>query len=72
MNEAQTEFDHIDPALKRAGWGEGGSRIRKQFPVSQGRILGKGRKPNPLKADYVLQCSKIVGDIIQSYFGRKL
>ena len=56
MNEAQTEFEFIEPALKAAGWGVvEGSKIRKQFPISQGRLLGQGRRANPLKADYVLQ-----------------
>ena len=56
MNEAQTEFEYIDPALKAAGWGVvEGSKIRKQFPISQGRLLGQGRRAKPLKAVYVLQ-----------------
>jgi type I restriction enzyme R subunit len=56
MNEAQTEYEYIDPALKAAGWGVvEGSKIRKQFPISQGRLLGQGRRAKPLKADYVLQ-----------------
>ncbi|MGH7885228.1 MAG: hypothetical protein ACRENO_05985 [Thermodesulfobacteriota bacterium] len=56
MNEAQTEFEYIDPALKEAGWGVvEGSRVRKQFPISQGRLLGQGRRAKLLKADYVLQ-----------------
>ncbi|HMQ87044.1 MAG TPA: DEAD/DEAH box helicase family protein [Flavilitoribacter sp.] len=56
MNEAQTEHDYIDPALRAAGWGVvEGSRVRKQFPISQGRLLGHGRRAKPLKADYVLQ-----------------
>ena len=56
MNEAQTEFEYIDPALRKAGWGVvEGSRVRKQFPISQGRLLGQGRRAKPLKADYVLQ-----------------
>ena len=56
MNEAQTEFEYIDPALKEAGWGVvEGSKVRKQFPISQGRLLGQGRKTAPLKADYVLE-----------------
>lgn len=56
MNEAQTEYEFIDPALKKAGWGVvEGSRVRKQFPISQGRLLGQGRRSAPLKADYVLQ-----------------
>lgn len=56
MNEAQTEFEYIDPALRDAGWGVvEGSKVRKQFPISQGRLLGQGRKTAPLKADYVLE-----------------
>ncbi|MCF8362560.1 MAG: DEAD/DEAH box helicase family protein [Prolixibacteraceae bacterium] len=56
MNEAQTEYEYIDPALKAAGWGVvEESRIRKQFPISQGRLIGQGRRARPLKADYVLQ-----------------
>ena len=56
MNEAQTEFEYIDPALKEAGWGVvEGRKVRKQFPISQGRLLGQGRKTAPLKADYVLE-----------------
>ena len=55
MNEAQTEFDYIDPALREAGWGTViSSRIRKQFPITQGRIIGLNRRAQPLKADYVL------------------
>ena len=56
MNEAQTEFEYIDPALKTAGWGVvEGSQVRKQWPISQGRLLGQGRRSQPLKADYVLR-----------------
>ncbi len=56
MNEAQTEFEYIEPALKKAGWGVvEGSKVLKQFPISKGRLLGQGRRAKPLKADYVLQ-----------------
>lgn len=56
MNEAQTEFEYIDPALKEAGWGVvEGSYVRKQFPITKGRLIGKNRRAQPLKADYVLQ-----------------
>jgi len=52
--EAQTRLDLIDPALKAAGWGEvEGSRIRVEV-IAPGRLLGNGRRANPLKADYVL------------------
>ena len=56
MKEAQTEFELIDPVLKTAGWGLiEGSRVRKQFPINKGRLIGSGRRANPDKADYVLQ-----------------
>ena len=55
MNEAETRAEHIDPALQAAGWGVvEGSRIRREFPITPGRIEGMGRRGNPLKADYVL------------------
>jgi type I restriction enzyme, R subunit len=56
MNEAETEAEYIDPALKAAGWGVvEGSRVRKQFPISKGRLIGHGQRSVALKADYVLQ-----------------
>ena len=56
MNEAQTRLDYIDPALKAAGWGEvDGSRIRVEFPITEGRIIGGGRRKQPLQADYLLE-----------------
>jgi type I restriction enzyme R subunit len=56
MNEAETRAEHIDPALKAAGWGEvEGSRIRREYVITPGRIEGQGRRGNQLKADYVLE-----------------
>ena len=56
MNEAQTKHDLIEPALRKAGWGKvEGSRLRLEFPITQGRLLGQGRKSKPLFADYVLE-----------------
>lgn len=56
MNEAETELIYIDPALQASGWGVvEGSRIRKQFPISKGRLIGNGQRSIPDKADYVLQ-----------------
>ena len=55
MNEAETRAEHIDPALKAAGWGVvEGSRIRREYPITPGRIEGQGRRGKPLYADYVL------------------
>jgi type I restriction enzyme, R subunit len=55
MNEAETRAEHIDPALKAAGWGVvEGSRILREYPITLGRIEGHGRRGKPLIADYVL------------------
>jgi type I restriction enzyme R subunit len=55
MNEAETRADHIDPALKAAGWGVvEGSRISREYPITLGRIEGHGRRGRALTADYVL------------------
>ena len=56
MNEAETRAEHVDPALKNAGWGNvEGSRIRQEYPITPGRIEGLGRRGKALKADYVLE-----------------
>ena len=56
MNEAETRAEHIDPALKAAGWGVvGGSRIRREYPITLGRIEGHGKRGKALTADYVLE-----------------
>ncbi len=56
MNEAETRAEHIDPALKAAGWGVvEGSRIRREYPITLGRIEGHGKRGKALCADYVLE-----------------
>lgn len=56
MNEAETRAGHIDPALAAAGWGVvEGSRIRREYPITPGRIEGAGRRGKALSADYVLE-----------------
>ncbi len=56
MNEAETRAEHIDPALKKAGWGDvEGSRIRREYPITIGRIEGHGKRGKALTADYVLE-----------------
>lgn len=55
MNEAETRAEHIDPALKAAGWGVvEGSRVSREYHIAPGRIEGCGRRAKPLIADYVL------------------
>jgi type I restriction enzyme R subunit len=56
MNEAETRAEHIDPALKAAGWGVvEGSRIRREYSIAPGRIEGQGKRGKALTADYVLE-----------------
>ena len=55
MNEAETRAEHIDPALAAAGWGVvEGSRIRREYPITLGRLQGNGRRGEQSVADYVL------------------
>ena len=55
MNEAETRAEHIDPALKAAGWGVvEGSKILREYPITPGRIEGQGKRGRSVTADYVL------------------
>ncbi|MDP8568146.1 EcoAI/FtnUII family type I restriction enzme subunit R [Methylophilus aquaticus] len=54
MNEAETRAEHIDPALKAAGWGVvDGSYIRREH-ITLGRLQGGGKRGKQEIADYVL------------------
>ncbi len=56
MNETETRTELIDPALKATGWGVvEGRRIRMEFPINKGRLIGNGQRSKPGKADYILQ-----------------
>lgn len=56
MNEAQTRLELIDPALREAGWGEvEDSRVRVEVQITDGRLIGNGRRTPPLIADYILE-----------------
>ena len=55
MNEAETRAEHIDPALRAAGWGVvEGSRIRREV-ITLGRIQGGGKRGKQDITDYVLE-----------------
>jgi len=55
MNEAETRAEHIDPALKAAGWGVvEGSRILREHCITLGRLQGGGKRAKGDIADYVL------------------
>ena len=56
MNEAETRAEYIDSALKAAGWGVvEGSRIRREYPITLGRLEGHGKRGKALTADYLLE-----------------
>ena len=55
MNEAETRAEHIDPAIKAAGWGDvAGSRVQREFQIAPGQLQGNGRRGKTEIADYVL------------------
>ncbi|TSC91407.1 MAG: type I restriction enzyme, R subunit [Parcubacteria group bacterium Licking1014_17] len=55
MNEAETRAEYIDPKLKASGWGEvEGSKILREFRITEGRILTGGIRAKPEIADYIL------------------
>ena len=55
MNEAETRAEDIDPALKAAGWsGVEGSKILREYRITEGSIEGRGRRGKADIADYVL------------------
>jgi type I restriction enzyme, R subunit len=55
MNEADTRAEHVDPALRHAGWGiVEGSKIQREYRITPGKIEGNGRRAKGLLADYIL------------------
>jgi type I restriction enzyme, R subunit len=55
VNEAETRAEHIDPALKTAGWGVvEGSRIHREYLIAPGRLEGYGLRAKAEIADYIL------------------
>ncbi|MCC5915648.1 MAG: DEAD/DEAH box helicase family protein, partial [Balneolaceae bacterium] len=55
MNEAETRQELITPAIREAGWDGEECRIRPEFPITKGRLIGNGNRSKPLFADYVLE-----------------
>jgi type I restriction enzyme R subunit len=73
MNEAETRAEHIDPALAAAGWGViEGSRIRREYPITLGRIEGHGKRGKALTADYVLEYRNTKLAVIEAKAWNKL
>ena len=56
LSEAEIRDMYITPALQAAGW-VSAARLRKEYPITNGRIVAHGRtcrREKPLRADYVL------------------
>ena len=55
MNEAETRAELIDPKLKACGWGiVEGSKVLREYHISQGKIQTSGVRGKREIADYVL------------------
>ena len=55
MNEAETRAEYIDPKLKASGWGEvDGSKVLREFRITDGKIQTGGTRAKPEIADYIL------------------
>jgi len=55
-NESETRAELIDPHLQKQGWAiVPESRIRREYPITKGRLIGSGKRAMPDKADYILQ-----------------
>jgi len=62
LTEADTRAKYIDPALRESGWEYDGTsvvsrevRVRRPFSITEGRILGGGKRGKLKIADYVLE-----------------
>ncbi|MDI1252811.1 type I restriction endonuclease subunit R [Thermomonas sp.] len=67
MNESETRAEHIDPALKAAGWSMvEGSQIRREFVITLGRLQGRAERAKPEIADYVLVYRNIKLAVIEA------
>jgi len=55
MNESETRAEYIDPMLKASGWGDvDGSRVLREFRITEGKIQTGGKRSKPEIADYIL------------------
>ncbi len=67
MNESETRAEYIDPKLKASGWGEvEGSKVRREFQITDGRIQVGGKRAKPEIADYVLEYKNIKLAVVEA------
>lgn len=67
MNEAETRAELIDPKLTSQGWGiVEGSRVLREYHITDGKIQSNGQRGIRLKADYVLEYKGVKLAIIEA------
>jgi type I restriction enzyme R subunit len=67
MNEAETRAELIDPQLTSKGWGiVEGSRVLREYHITDGKIQSNGQRGIRLKADYVLEYKGVKLAIIEA------
>ena len=67
MNEAETRAEYIDPKLKASGWGEvEGSKILREYRITDGRIHTGGLRGKPEIADYILVYKNVKIAVIEA------
>ena len=71
MNEAETRAEHIDPALKAAGWGVvEGSRVLREHGIALGRLQPSGSSGG--KGGQSLRAKAEIADYVLVYRNTKL
>ena len=71
MNEAETRAEHIDPALKAAGWGVvEGSRVLREHGITLGRLQPGVR--SGAKGGHSLRAKAEIADYVLVYRNTKL
>ncbi len=67
ISEADTRAELIDVKLVECGWRTSGDvRVRREFPIKIGRIVGENKRNSKLSADYVLIYKNINVGIIEA------
>jgi type I restriction enzyme R subunit len=67
MNESETRAEYIDPKLKMSGWGEvEGSKVLREFRITDGKIQTGGTRSKPEIADYILVYKNVKIGIVEA------
>lgn len=67
MNESETRAEYIDPKLKMSGWGEvEGSKVLREFRITDGKIQTGGTRSKPEIADYILVYKNVKIGVVEA------